>query len=63
MRDYQSEDTKYGFIFGPMHVERVVADERFGYVIYVATAHESLYVSCTPKGRKIRVERIPKEKA
>lgn len=45
--------TDYGFAFGPMIVERVCSDDKFGYVIVVRDADRDtlIEIRCSRKGR------------
>ena len=43
--------TRYGFVWGPLSVERVASDEkRFGYLLLIKTAKQQLEIRVTPKG-------------
>ena len=53
---FPMEETKYGFEWGPMVVERVLSDERVGVVVQVRTrGGPGFEVRVTPKGKKIDV--------
>ena len=50
------EVTQYGFKWGPLEIERAIADDKLGYVLTVRTRTETLDVVTSPKGRKLAVQ-------
>jgi len=57
----KTEITQYGFTWGPLEVERLVSDDKFGVVIKLKTNKESIDIRITPSGL-IRLEEIIKVK-
>mgnify|MGYP001603501688 CR=1 FL=1 len=49
------EETKYGFKWGPLIVERDASDPKGGYLLSIYTASAKVEVRVTPKGQKIEV--------
>jgi hypothetical protein len=43
--------TPFGFRFGPLDVERTVADEKFGYVVTVKAGQNTVTIRTSPNGR------------
>jgi hypothetical protein len=54
MKDYRSADTRYGFIFNGVHVERVSVEKGQTF-IYISAASEDLMLRVT-KGGRIRIQ-------
>lgn len=54
-----TELTPFGFKFGSIEVTRLASDQRF-HTITVKTAHQSLVISASPKGRKLLIHHEPK---
>jgi hypothetical protein len=55
-----TRNTEYGFIWGPLHVTRAVADERIGWVLLVRNAitDEEIEIRASPAGRSpLRVKK------
>ena len=50
-----TETTRYGFIYGPAHVERMCDGERLGVYIAIVTEYETMEIRVTPKGKHISV--------
>jgi hypothetical protein len=44
-------ETQYGFVYGAMRVERIVAEEKIGVVIEVSTEHHCYQLRASPRGR------------
>jgi hypothetical protein len=56
-------ETQYGFVFGPLRVERIVAEEKIGVVIEVSTEYETYQLRASPRGRVLSCTRTkPVEK-
>jgi hypothetical protein len=56
-------ETQYGFVYGPLRVERIVAEERLGVVIEVSTEHHCYQLRSSPRGRVLSCTRTkPVEK-
>lgn len=53
MSDFQLEETKYGFRWGPLEVMRIVSDPKWGVVISLLTEGEEMEIRCTPKGKRM----------
>lgn len=51
----KSERTSYGFVFGPLNVERVSNVEGRGVCLKVETEHKVVYIYASPAGRSLRV--------
>lgn len=47
--------SKYGFRWGPCHVERICSDDKFGCVLVVSGKHEEVQIRITPGGY-LRIE-------
>ena len=43
--------TRFGFRFGPLDVERAVADKKFGYVVTVKVGDNTVTIRTSPNGR------------
>lgn len=55
-------ETKYGFAWGPLVVERDISDPKFGYVLSVYTGYSCLEIRTSAKGRVLQVtQRAPNE--
>lgn len=73
MSDFDLEETKYGFRWGPMRVVRSVSDPKYGVEIMITNNDDTwssgkhIFVRMTPGGKKIEVredtKRLPKSKA
>lgn len=46
-------ETRYGFQWGPIEVERAISDPKYGYVLTIRTPHQVLDVQVSPTGRKL----------
>ncbi len=44
-------ETRFGFIYGPAHVERICDDKKHGVYIAVITKREQMDIRVTPGGR------------
>lgn len=53
MSDFRLEETKYGFRWGPMEIQRLMSDDKIGVVISVMTDDDEMEIRCTPKGKRI----------
>ena len=52
----------YGFAWGPLEVERILSDPRFGVVIRVSSEKEQVDIRVSPQGRRLQVYEVrPKE--
>lgn len=51
--------TQYGFEWGPMTVERLMHDDRYGWCLVVKAAGKEMIVRASPKGTRLSVE-VPK---
>lgn len=49
--------TRYGFDWGPMHVERMAYIEGRGYALRIRTDHDEIQVYVSEKGRKVEAYR------
>jgi len=49
--DFPIEITRFGFIYGPAHVERIFDDKKYGVFIAVITNREHLEIRITPGGK------------
>ena len=49
--DFPIEDTRFGFIYGPAHVERICNDKRSGIYIAIITKREEMHIRITGGGR------------
>lgn len=45
---------RYGFDWGPLHVERLAHVEGRGYALRIYTDHDEVQVYVTEKGRKVQ---------
>ena len=45
------EDTRFGFIYGPVHIERCCDDKKAGVFILMGTKREQMTIRVTPGGR------------
>lgn len=52
-------ETKYGFQWGPLLVERAISDPKYGYVLTIQTPHGRMDVRCTPTGRNLAARTLP----
>ena len=60
---YELEETKFGFTWGPLTVERIASDpNRWGAVVSIMTARESIDIRVTPGGKikQYAIEKYPK---
>jgi len=48
-------ETVYGFVWGPVAVQRIVSDPKWGFVLRVDTLRQSVQLRITPSGL-IRIE-------
>jgi hypothetical protein len=53
------KETRYGFEYGPMEVERACSDDKWGVVITLKTPKEHITIRSTPTGL-IRVGKLVK---
>lgn len=53
MSDFKLEETKYGFRWGPIEIQRLMSDDKIGVVIAVMTETEEMEIRCTPKGKRM----------
>ena len=49
--DFPIENTRFGFIYGPAHIERTCDDKRTGVFIGILTKREQMQIRVTPGGR------------
>lgn len=60
MSTFELNETRYGFDWGPMTVERVASDPKWGVVVLVKPSggdyDDAVYVRVSPKGRSITVQ-------
>ena len=49
--DFPIETTRYGFIYGPAHVERCCDDKRAGVFIWIGTNKQQMIIRVTPAGK------------
>ena len=49
--DFQIEDTRYGFVYGPVTIERCCDDKKAGVFIWMGTKREQMIIRVTPGGR------------
>ena len=57
--DYEVVETRYGFEWGPLTVERITDDYRFGVFICVSGKREKVDIRVTPSGL-VRVGEVEK---
>ena len=50
-------ETQYGFNWGPLVVERLFSDPKFGVVIALKAGDRTVEVRVSPAGRKLQVDR------
>ena len=48
-------DTRYGFVFGPMRVERAIGDEAYGYVLTIKVGDRWFDFATSPAGRNVSI--------
>lgn len=60
MIDFELEETKYGFRWGPLEVARLISDPKWGVVVTLMTDKEELEVRCSPKGKRMTVRVHPR---
>ena len=48
-------ETRYGFNWGPLVVQREISDPKLGYILRVRTAHKALEIRTSPRGRVLTV--------
>ena len=53
--DFKLEQTAYGFIWGPMDLERTCSDPKFGITLTLKSDHREVEVRMSPKGRRATV--------
>jgi len=51
MIDPGTEDTRFGFVWGKTHVERICSDKRIGQLLYISADREQMEIRITPGGR------------
>ena len=51
MIDPGTDTTRYGFIWGKTHVERISAHKKAGQFLYIATDRDQMEIRITPGGR------------
>ena len=49
--DFPIELTRFGFIYGPAHVERCCDDKRAGVFIWIGTNKQQMTIRVTPGGK------------
>jgi hypothetical protein len=54
------KETRYGFTWGPLVVERTASDPKWGVVVSLATDYGRLEVRSSPNGRTLTAERKKK---
>ena len=47
---YELTETPFGFDWGPASIERCISDEKWGVVLTIRTARESVDARVTPSG-------------
>ena len=57
--DYELTETKYGFEWGPLSIERIAHNDSFGVIIYVSGKREQVEIRVTPSGL-VRVGEVEK---
>ena len=62
MSDHDLQETKYGFWWGPLMVERMFGDDCDGVVVEIRTPRQEMMLRITPSGF-IRVGEIRKTRA
>ena len=50
--------TRYGFRWGPLRVERIISDPKWGVVLRIGTDREQWEVRVSPKGRRMTVTQL-----
>lgn len=55
MSNYRFRETRYGFDYGPLKVQRVATDPKAGIIIHVGSEHKQFQVRVSPKGRNVDV--------
>lgn len=56
--EFTLTETKFGFTWGPLTVQRLVSDRRFGLVIEVSTPTETFELRASPQGRRLSSKRV-----
>ena len=51
MQDPNTEVTRFGFIWGNTHIERICSDKRMGQFLYIYSDRESMEIRITPGGK------------
>jgi len=55
MSNFPCRETRYGFEWGPMKIERFTSDPKFGVVVFIGSEHQQFEVLVSPKGRMVSV--------
>lgn len=59
MSDYPLEKTPYGFVWGPLTIERAMSDPKWGVVLLVHTEKGEVgRIRCSPKGYSLIWEKV-----
>jgi hypothetical protein len=53
MSNFPFNETRYGFDWGPLKIERIASDPKFGVVVFVGSEREQYELRVTPKGNKV----------
>lgn len=53
---FRHSNTRNGFTWGPLEVERVAEDEKGGVLVAIKTAHRRMEIRVTPRGRRLFFE-------
>ena len=59
----ENRDTQYGFVFGPITVERLMSDNKEGWVLLSLVTKREAYELYVSKGGKFNLTRIKPESA
>lgn len=51
MNEFPLETTAYGFQWGPVLVERLISDLKFGVLVSLKAKHDEIELRITPGGR------------
>ena len=54
-------NTQYGFVFGPIKIERLASDEKNGWVLLSLVTKKEAYEIYVSKGGRINLTKIEKE--
>ena len=55
MSNFPFNETRYGFDWGPLKIERVFSHPKHGVVVRIGSEHQQFEVRVSPKGQNVNV--------